>query len=357
MTKLLIDYDPLLYSAGSVGETRSIHVVHRASGDEYEFANRTAFYGHHKAKAGGYLAEYNLGKSAEKRRRPEDFDITDIQTPEPIANCLHTLKRMIEGAKEAVGAKTHYGYTGKGKTFREDLATVWGYKANRVGMMRPFHLDDMKEYLVKHHACTIITGIEADDACTMDGYRDWQKWKKTKSDNDKTILLFSDKDYRGTVGHIYNISGKEEVSSFDGLGKLWLREDGDVTGRGRMFLYYQVLSSDVADNYAANSASDVKWGSKSAYKLLAGCRTDKEALEAVVKGYKLLYPSPRKIIGWRGYQDPKRTILKENSSEFEIEVDWLYMMKENFALAHMQRWENDRLDVPAILSKLNIGSQ
>ena len=71
MTILCFDYDPILYTAGSVGETRSIKVVHRESGDEYEFPTRTAFWGHHKKKAGGWLAEYNAAKSESNRRSPD----------------------------------------------------------------------------------------------------------------------------------------------------------------------------------------------------------------------------------------------------------------------------------------------
>jgi hypothetical protein len=62
MTKLVFDYDPILYECGFIGEERHVKVVHRASGDEYEFPNRTAFYGHWKKKAGGWLAEYNAGR-------------------------------------------------------------------------------------------------------------------------------------------------------------------------------------------------------------------------------------------------------------------------------------------------------
>lgn len=338
MTTLLYDYDPILYAAGSVGEKRTIKAVHRESGDEYEFDTRTQFWGRWKAKAGGWLAEYNANR--ETPRLPEEFDITDIQTPEPLSNCLQIVKNMVSASCEAVGVSSYYGYSGKGKVFREDISTILKYKGNRDKALRPLHLDDLKEYLVKHHACEIIEHIEADDACSIDSYNAYQKWKKTKSDKDKLVLACVDKDYLQCAGHLFNTNTCAPICSYDGFGWLNLNEKGDVKGRGRLWLYHQILSSDDSDNYAANSATTMKWGEKTSYKLLKDCKTDKEAFEALVSGYKTLYPSPKKITGWRGD---------------EIEIDAMYVLQENFNLAKMLRSADEQpTDVKAVLTKLNI---
>lgn len=340
MTIVLFDYDPILYAAGSVGEKRSIKVIHRESGDEYEFDTRTAFWGHWKAKKGGWLAEYN--KDKETPRLPEEFDVVDVQTPEPIENCLQIVKTMIRATCDANdGVSGYYGYSGKGKVFREDISTVLKYKGNRDNALRPLHLDALKEYLEKHHACEIIEGIEADDMCSIDSLTAWKKWIKTKSDNDKLILACVDKDYLQCAGHIFNTNTKDPVCSYDGFGWLKLNEKGDVKGRGRLWLYQQVLSADDSDNYAANSASSMKWGEKTSFKLLKDCKDDKEAFQALVDGYKTLYPAKKVITGWRGD---------------EIEIDWLYMLNENFNLAKMMRTREEKLtDVKSVLDKLGVG--
>lgn len=360
MTTVLFDYDPILYAAGSVGEKRTIKVVHRESGDEYEFDTRTQFYGHWKAKKGGWLAEYNANK--ETPRLPEEFDIIDIQTPEPIENCLQIVKTMIKSTCEAAGVSTYYGYSGRGTVFREDVSTILKYKGNRDNALRPVHLDALKEYLIKYHACEIVEVIEADDACSIDSYDAWKRWSKTKSDDDKLILAFVDKDYLQCAGHLLNTNTMDGVCSYDGFGWLKLIEkvnskgktETEVKGRGRLWLYQQVLSGDDSDNYCANSATDMKWGEKKAYSLLKDCKNDKEAFEALVKGYKMLYPSRKKIIGWRGYEDSKRTILKPNAQDFEIEIDWLSMLQENFTLARMLRSKDDKVDVKTVLDNLKI---
>lgn len=341
-----------------MGEKRSIKVVHRKSGDEYEFSTRTAWYGHWKKKAGGYLAEWNSTKSEDHQRSADEFDITDIQTPEPIHQCLHTMKRTIMGYKEALGADSYYGYSGKGVVFREDVSTVLKYKGNREGALRPFHLESLKEYLVKHHACEIVTGIEADDACSIDCYTAWHKWRKEPTDENLLALAYVDKDYLQCAGHLYNTNYLDGLDSYDGFG--WLRmervgKEVKPKGRGRLWLYFQVMSEDTSDNYCANAASDMKWGVTSAFNLLKDCKTDKEAFEAMVKGYKLLYPAPKTIVGWRGYEDPKtRLILKPDHKDFEVDVDWLSMLQENFTLAKMLRWRGDYTDVTKVMDNLGV---
>jgi len=338
MTTLLFDYDPILYAAGSIGEKRSIKVVHNQSGDEYEFDTRTKFWGHWKTKSGGWLAEYNLGK--ESPRTTDEFTITDVQTPEPIENCLHVIKRMIASTVEALGTSTYYGYSGKGKVFREDVSTILKYKGNRDGMLRPIHLDDLKEYLCKWHACEIIQNIEADDQCSIDSTAAWKKWNRTKSDKDKLYLAFVDKDYLQTAGHLFNTNTLAPVCSYDGFGWLKINDKGEVKGRGRLWLYHQVMSQDDSDNYAANSASTMKWGEKSSYKLLKDCKTDVEAFQAMLEGYKKLYPAKKVITGWRGN---------------EIEIDWLYVLQENFNLAKMMRTPDEKLtDIRQVLTTLKI---
>ena len=364
MSTLCLDYDPLIYQSGAVGEERSIKVVHRASGDEYEFATRTAFFGHWKKKAGGWLAEYNAGRPEDKKRGADEFDITDVQTPEPLANCLHTLKQMIVAAKEATGVSKYYGYSGKGTVFREGVSTIVKYKGNREGMLRPVHLEDLKDYLVRQHACTIVhdpdpdKNVEADDMCTIDVVAGWKKWKRTGSDSDMVILGYTDKDYRQSAGHLWHCPSQTMRSQGDIFGELtWDAGSKEVKGWGRKWLYFQVMCGDTADNYFANSANPgMKWADKSAYDILKDATNDKEAWEALKKGYQLLYPSPKKIIGWRGYQDPKTMkVLKPDAQDFEIEVDWLYCLNENFNLAKMLRTKDEKpTDVKEVMKTLGV---
>lgn len=118
----------------------------------------------------------------------------------------------------------------------------------------------------------------------------------------------------------------EGIVNGNQFGKLWLNDKGDVRGIGRMFLLWQTLNGDTSDCYKANCFSDMKWGDKAAYNHLVGATNDKEAFERLVSGFKLLYPEPKKVVGWRGD---------------EIEIDYLYVAQECFTMARMLRRKDE----------------
>lgn len=337
MTTILFDYDPIIYAAAAIGEKRTVKVIHRKSGNEYSFKTRTEFYGHWKTKSGGWLAEYN---KTNPEREPEEFDIEDVITPEPIENCLQAAKTIIQNVCTALDVQKYYGYSGRGTVFREDISTILKYKGNRDNLIKPFHLDALKDYIEKHHACEIITGIEADDACSIDSANAYKEWKLTGNDADKLILAYVDKDYLQVAGNLYNTNTKGPICSYDGFGWLAPNEKGDIKGRGRLWLYQQTLSGDTSDNYCANSACATKWGGKSAYKLLKDCKNDKDAWQAMVEGYFMLYPTHSVVTGWRGDK---------------ITVDALYMLQENFNLAKMLRSVDEKpTNVRKVLDDMGI---
>ena len=114
MTKLtsIIDLDYVKYSAASVGEKRSITVIHKSSGREKEFSTRTEFYGRDKAKSGGWLGELNA-----KRESPfsvDEFDIIDVQTPEPVDHVLQIAKTQVENDLKKLGTNKYKAFLGKG---------------------------------------------------------------------------------------------------------------------------------------------------------------------------------------------------------------------------------------------------
>lgn len=325
--KAVIDLDYIKYAAASAGEKRTIKVIHKTSGREIECKTRTEFWGHWLKKNGGVLAEIN--KSRETPFVPEDFDIVDVQTPEPIENVLHSAKVMVNKVLHVTGATDHIAFMGKGDSFRVERSTILKYKGNRENMLRPIHLEEVSDYLTRKFNVEIVTDIEADDACVIEAYR--QK--------DKFVIAI-DKDAKGNDILLYN-PNKESQGIIDcsGFGSLWLNSKKEVDGIGRSFLYYQVANGDTSDNYFANSASSVSWGAMSAYNSLVEATNDREAWIALVKMYKHLYPSPTEIVGWRGNQ---------------ITVDWKYVLQENFDMARMLRWEGDTVEVLDVLNKLKV---
>lgn len=326
MAEVVWDYDYIKYTIGSVSEKRTIIATHKQTGTSKEFKTRTEFYGHHAKKAGGWLAEYNKGR--ETPFLAGEFLIDDLQTPEPVEFALNMVKSHIKGVLDKLDMSSYYGYIGKGDSWRVEASTILKYKGSRSKALRPIHLESIEDYLKKFHNAEEIRVLECDDKVVMDCTED-----------PNLTLVGVDKDYRGCTLNLFNPDKMGEPEKISGFGKLYIGSDKKVRGEGRLFLYHQVLSSDDSDEYAANSASDVKWGEKSSYAVLSKCSDDKQALQGMVDSYKILYPTPKKIIGWRGN---------------EIEVDASYVMQENFTMAHMLRKEGDFLDVNSLLTRLNI---
>ena len=226
--------------------------------------------------------------------------------------------------------KNYSAYIGEGKSFRVERSTIWEYKSNRKDTLKPLHLEEVSNHLIKKYSPEVVTYYEADDRVVMDAYR-----------NKSKCVVGVDKDYFGCDVLFFNANQVDKgIQDCSGLGSLYLNAKGEVKGIGRMFFYHQILSGDSSDNYKANSANpEFEWGDKSSYKLLKDCKTDKEALEAIKQGYQLIYPEPRIISGWKGD---------------EIEVDWLYCAEENFQMARMLRWENGVVSLKDVMTKFGV---
>lgn len=323
----IIDLDYVKYASASVGEKRTVVVTHKSSGREKEFKTRTEFYGRDKLKSGGWLGELN-----EKRTSPfsvDEFEIIDVQTPEPVDHVLQVAKTQVEGALKALDTKKYKAFLGKGDSFRVELSTLLKYKDNRKDMLRPLHMEAVTDYLAKKFKAEIVEHIENDDRCVMECY-----------EQPNNVLLGLDKDFYGQPVKFFNVNRKDEgVVDCNQFGKLWLDDKGDVRGVGRMHLYWQMASNDTSDNYAANCFSNVKWAGKSAYKSLVEATTDQEAWERLKAVFQQLYPNEKTVLGWRN--DP-------------INITWDYVLNEMFMMARMLRFEGENLNAYDVMDKLGV---
>lgn len=364
MTKLVFDIDFIIFQAVSVAEERFITALHKPSGRTFEFGNKTELYGHYKKKEGGWIAEENK-KNGNDFYKVEDFEVVECQRPRhfkysgkigtldefgkirtkevepytvsPWVGAKNILDNKVKEICEKLGTNNYVCYTGKGKTFREDIATLWKYKGNRDDMLRPLLLDKMKDYVVKRHNGILVKDIEADDAysiAVIEGHNNW------KQGGEKVIGIAEDKDSKQTNGWHFNPNKDDAPRLVEGFGKLVINSKDEVDGSGRMWLAFQTMNGDTSDNYKANCFSDIKWGDKAAYNQLKDATNDKELFQALVDGYKKLYPEKKTVIGWSGK---------------EIEIDWLYVLTECFNLAKMMRTYNEKPTVVKdVLDKLKI---
>lgn len=324
-TTAVFDLDSVKHACACAGEKRSIKVIHKQSGDEMEFNTRTEFWG--RGKKGGYLEELNKGRDSPYL--PDEYDILDIQTPEPLKNVLHSAKIMTEGIVRDSGASSAKYFIGEGESWRVGRSTLLEYKGNRRDLIKPLHMGEVVDYLKKKFNPEVVSEVECDDKIVMEAFK-----------KDDHFCIAVDKDAYSQPTLVYNYNRKEEgVVDCRGLGRLWLDAKGKVRGTGIMHLLQQTCTSDTADNYKANCFSDVRWGEKSGYKALHEATTYKEAFSKAWEVFKTLYPEPKEVIGWRGGT---------------ITIDAAYVANEVFDLARMLRWEGDKVLFTDILDKLGI---
>lgn len=331
--RVVIDADWCIYGAGFSGEKRSIKAIEKQSGNEYDLPNRTALWGRKKSKDGGYLEELN--KSRDTPLTWEDFDIIDIQTPEPIENILYTAKRMIEGVSQSTGVEKRQLFVGEGKSFRHERSTILEYKGNREGTLLPIYKDEIKDYLIKYQGAQVVRDLEVDDVVIIEGQQQ------------RTLVSSVDKDSTGFPIFLFNPNHPDwGITDCRGLGDLWWDTSGKtkiLRGKGRKFFYKQLLTGDMTDNYKPNAASDVEYGDVSAFQALNECMTDLECFKAIKEAYQKMYPQMVRVHGWRAEL--------AQGTEHILEVDWKYALNEIWDLARMRRTYDDVVTAQEVFTK------
>lgn len=160
--------------------------------------------------------------------------------------------------------------------FREDLWTTREYKGNRPSS-KPFHYDNLTEYLLSQYDCVIASGLEADDLLSIE---------QNKEHDYTTVICSRDKDLRITPGWHYTWEcGKARAYGphyVETLGELQPPEKGKLFGTGLKFFYAQMIMGDTVDNIPGLPGK----GPALAYKLLHDCETEEELFDKVVELYK-----------------------------------------------------------------------
>lgn len=328
MTILCFDYDSICFRAAAATETRSIKVIKKATQEEFRFDTRSDFYGRDRKKSGGWL-------SLQKGLSLEDFEIQDVVEPAPVFVCLKNVDSMIAGILQKFEAKEYFGYIGGSGNFRKEICTLLPYKGNRTETILPVHLEAARRHVISNHAAIVVTGKEADDKVAEEAYDAY----KSKTN---LIGVGLDKDYMGCEGTWYNFV-TDKLVKVEGFGSLERIQKADksyeIKGTGRIWKYYQVCQGDASDNYDPACFCDVKNGPLKCYNALKDCKTDKEAFEAMKLHFLSLYPEPKEVTNWKGDT---------------FTIDWLYVMQEMFDMAHMQRWDNDRVVVRDVMERLGV---
>lgn len=287
----IVDADSIAYRCAAASEKRSIIAKHNITGREKEFSTITEF------KA--FLKDW-VTNNPTKPVSFEDYSIQDVQTPEPIENCLYSVKANVERIKERTDADQIVILVGGKSTYRESLPLPSLYKGQRVGMQRPIHLKEAKQYLINFHKAEEISGIEVDDETIVRayGFRD-MGFDVTIASIDKDNLQVEDfRVYNYADDDLFMVEGHSVKEITKGKGK-------KVVGSGVGFLAYQMLVGDSTDCYNPTELAGIKYGDASALKDLKDCIEPMDFLEVVKRKYSEWYPEPITYTAWDGEEYTK----------------------------------------------------
>jgi len=238
----LFDLDSAVYRSGFACESKSYFVW---QGDTLISAVKTMTEANEIAKVLGF---------------PEDIEIRHQQTVEPVENALANMKNIIERTKSKFNCPWELYLTGKGN-FRYDLAKTLPYKGNRELMLKPVHYGALRNYAMKWHGARNIEGMEADDEI---GIRSTELIAEGKI----PIIASIDKDLKQLGG--WNYDWVKDVLTY--IPEL----------EAKRFYYTQILTGDRTDNIPGIDGV----GPKTAEKMLASARNEREMLKIVKQAYK-----------------------------------------------------------------------
>ena len=144
---------------------------------------------------------------------------------DPIAFAKHSVKLLINRIVDRTEADEYVVHlTGKGN-FRDELATIQGYKENRKDTPKPVHYKELRNYLETKYKAHIATGMEADDTMGI---------QATSNDGDNHVIATLDKDLNMIPCWHYNWR-KDELFEV-------VQPDADK------FFIVQLLTGDSTDN-------------------------------------------------------------------------------------------------------------
>jgi hypothetical protein len=312
----VLDGDEISYQIAAACETRTIKATNKLNQESSAFKHRT-----------------EMKKFLHGLEVPEDFyEVVDVQEADEIANALHSVKVVVDNIKQACKADVIEMYISGKDNFRDSIPLPKPYKGSRKDTIKPILLPEIRAYLVKKYQAKVVDGEEVDDVVA---HRMWDGLKSGQ----KIIGVTIDKDACGSSGWLYNRDKMTEPEFIDGLGELTIDGKGKVRGKGRKWGYLQWCIGDSTDFYNPCDLCGVKYGEKSAYKLLVDLETDKECIQAVYDLYKSWYPEPVSYVDWACQPQTKDC------------VDIMQMYMDCY---RMRRWENDVVDVRELLTRLEI---
>lgn len=185
--------------------------------------------------------------------------------------------------------------------FRFEVAKKKEYKGTRK-QDKPFHYNNIREYMLANYECIIAEGMEADDMICVELIRSGDKLDVICCSRDKDLRMVPGLHFGWECGRQPQF-GPRRV---DFIGEISLSKDRKtVKGTGIKFFYSQLITGDNVDNIPGLRGA----GAVLAFESLADLGTEAALFECVAGLYEKKYGEE-----WR--------------SELREQADLLWMIRE-----------------------------
>lgn len=274
----LLDGDVIVYACGFASEEKYYELS--VNGETKEFR--------YKKELDDYIGEFVS---------PDAYiSVETVVKVPPLSHSIHNVNMLLDKVLTRVSAKDYKIYlTGK-NNFREQVATIRGYKAHRDKLAKPAHYNEIKQYLIDRFGAEVVDGMEADDAMAI------KQMEHYTNLDDYTVICSIDKDLDQVPGWHYN----------------WNRDELYKITEEYALRYYakQMLIGDATDNILGIPGM----GPKKADKLIAEVAVDD--LQAVLlNAYKKAF-SNKEI--YAKYNIPEHLSWEDiyNETDKLIRIKW-----------------------------------
>ena len=196
----------------------------------------------------------------------------------PFSYAQNIVDSRIAIIQEKTGCTSYEFYlTGK-NNFRDSVATIAKYKGNRK-QPRPYHYNNLRNYLMFAYGAQVVDGMEADDMLAI----------RQTEEGDNSCIVSRDKDLRMVEGwhYAYPVGNQPEqpLEHVDKLGYLRLNKKGKLKGAGMRWFFAQCLMGDRTDNIVGVP----KLGDIKAFNKLKEAKNETELYEKTIEAYTHYY--------------------------------------------------------------------
>ncbi len=158
--RLIIDADPLVYRCGFAAEKHSYELVVENPMEQLSFVDGKTMQAWKKANKAALQPRSILGQTMNVDPLSVNFALQIVGS---------SLRALIREVKEKAGRddmEVILLLSGQ-NNFRDEIATVKGYKANRMETAKPHWYQGIRNYLTDRWGAQVIDGREADDEASI----------------------------------------------------------------------------------------------------------------------------------------------------------------------------------------------